>query len=252
MKKNILVILLSATLLTGCEVDLGIIKIGGDQTKEPATEQKQEEQNQNSQENQGENQSSGENQQQGGGEQGGGEQGGGGQQHTDPLEQEYTATVLTSGTQFATLFPGGSHFDTESKKEALFNFLDDQLEYKNLISSIVCDNLHTQKYDSATYMSFGSQNGSGSFKWNSLVKIYRVEVTVQSYAKYVDYTSTYNVDQNSKFYIDEDLCQLTFDSNNLPEMQTYTKNFTEGVTSFTLSSLDGRAFLKDMKITWRG
>ena len=48
MKKNILVILLSAAFLTGCELDFGFIKIGKQVSIEPNTEQKQEENNQNS------------------------------------------------------------------------------------------------------------------------------------------------------------------------------------------------------------
>lgn len=173
----------------------------------------------------------------------------------DPELQTYTATISTSGTEFATAFSAGSHFDTDEKKENLKDYFDNQLEYQNLITSISCDNLHSQKFNSVTYWQFGSGSGVGTFTWNSDVKIYSVEATVLCYAKYDDYHEIYNIDSWSHFLIgdvDQDLTYDTQEGTKIPEEVLVSKSYNSGTKSFTLGSQYGRVFVRELKITWKG
>ena len=173
----------------------------------------------------------------------------------DPDLETYEATVMTSGSDFASNFSSGSHFDTETKISQFKTYLDDQLEYQHLITSISCDNLHSQAYESTTYWQFGSSNGAGSFTWQSDVKIYKVEATVLCFAKYDSYHQIYNIDSWAHFKIDDVDQDLTYDteeSTKLPEEVTFSKSYSSGTKSFTLESQYGRVFVKQLKITWKG
>lgn len=87
MKKNILVILLSAAFLTGCELDLGFIKFGEKENKEPEKQQKQEENNQNQN-------------QEGGNDNGGNQQDGGEQTQNSTVVFDFAnGMTTTSGSK---------------------------------------------------------------------------------------------------------------------------------------------------------
>ncbi len=248
MKKNILVILLSAAFLTGCELDLGFIKIGKQESKEPEAEQKQEENNQNSQENQGEN---GNNEKPEGGEEGGNEQ------QPETHENEYTATISTYGSEisdFAT--SAGVQVDTDLSSGAgnatkLTNCLKAQLEHAECLTSTWFEKINTAEWDEKCIVQIGTGNPSksnfnpGTFKWNSSVKIYRVEITAQCYAK-----PPYSEDSDSKLKIDNGASQALKSGEEL-DFQTVSKDYENGTNSFTIQSVDGRVLLKALKITWR-
>lgn len=173
----------------------------------------------------------------------------------DPNFETYTATIETSGSSFASTFSAGSHFDTEGKINSLKNYFDDQLEYQNLITSVTCDNLHSQAFNSVTYWQFGSGNGPGSFTWNSNVKIYSVEATVLCYAKYDSYHQIYNIDSWAHFLVGDVNQDLTYDTEEgtkIPDEVVVSKSFESGTKSFTLASQDGRVFVKQLRITWKG
>lgn len=168
-------------------------------------------------------------------------------------EQEYTETIMSSGVAFATNFKDGNHFDTETHKEELAQYFYDQVEYENLITKVETDNLHARKFNSNTYLQFGSgSNAVGSFKWISKEKIYKVEFKVCCYAKEDTYHEIVNIDSWSHIAIDSTDYDLTYDGKTLPEMKTFSKEYPEGVTSFTLSSSMGRVLMESMTITWRG
>ena len=261
MKKNILVILLSAALLTGCELDLGFFKIGGDQPKEQETEQKQEENNQNSQENQGENQNSSENQQPGGGEQGGGQQGGG-QQNTDPLEQEYVATIQFSGSLFTNYASGaGVQADSEGypgNETKLQEYCDSKLEYQNLLTSLKCTNLNTAEWNSTVYLCVGTgyyvkdKYKEGTLKWNSGVKIYKVEIKAQAYCTYNDYEHVTMIDSPAHVWIDDKDCSVEATQESELGFKTFSKDYENGVNTFSIKSTGARVLLESITITWRG
>ena len=237
MKKNILLVLLSAALLAGCEFDVTLQKFFGSKKSEEETTQKEEENNGNSQENQG---NSGEN----------GNQNNNQNQPPEIDDSGYTATLVTSGSGFSSTFSAGSHFDTAQKQAQLLEYLCSQLEYTGLIEGLGCTNLHSQTYQE-TYLQFGSGNGVGALAITSNVKIYKVEVKVLCYAKYDDYHNILNVDSWSHFYINDQDNDMTYDGQSAPSVMSFEKVFDSGVDTVTLASKDGRVFLKEMRITWK-
>ena len=242
MKKNIFVILLSSFLLAGCEFNLSFIKLGNSESKEPGMEQNHEENNQNSQENTGENENNNEPQ--------GGEQGENQQQ--DPPINEYVATILTSGSEFASQFSDRTQFGNESGTQNLKNFLAGKLNNSNLLTSLECSTMQALNFKDSRILQIGSGSATGSFVWESAnTKIYKVEATVCCYTKYNDYDNIWVTDSWSHFLIDQDDHDLTYDGAAEPEMVSFSKTYENGTNSFALSNKDGRVFVKEMKITWR-
>ena len=188
--------------------------------------------------------------QSGGEEDQGGKEEGGEEQREDIGEQEYTATVLTSGSDFASCFSSGSHFD--QKEAELKEYFDDQLEYYDLITSVECSLVDSFKWNGETYMKIGTGSGAGEFVWHSDVKIYKVEATVLCYANYDTYHKVNIYDSWSHAVLSGDDFDLTYDGESDPLPTVISKEFSEGVKSFKLENKDGRIFVKDLKITWRG
>ena len=244
MKKNILLLLLSAAFLTGCEVDLGFIKFGSDKSKESETEHNQNQNNENSQENQGENQNPGGNE----GEPQGGEE----QQTPSTVEGEYVATIATSGSSFASQFSDRTQLGNDSGIQNLKAFIEGQLEHSNLLTSLQCSTMQALNYKDTRILQIGSGSTTGSFVWTSATtKIYKVEATVCCYTKYNDYDNIWVTDSWSHFLIDSDDHDLTYDGATEPEMSSFSKEYENGTNSFSFSNQDGRVFIKEMKITWR-
>ena len=238
MKKNILLVLLSAALLAGCEFDVTLQKFFGSKKSEEETIQKEEENNENSQENQG---NSGEN----------GNQNNNQNQPPEIDDSGYTATLVTSGSGFSSTFSAGSHFDTAQKQAQLLDYLSSQLEYTGLIEGLSCTNLHTQEFDDVTYMQFGSQKGVGALGITSGLKIYKVEVKVLCFAKYDSYHNITNIDSSAHFFINDQDNDMSYDGSSNPSVMSFEKSFDEGVDIVTFASKDGRVFLKEMTITWK-
>ena len=250
MKKNILVILLSAALLAGCELDLGFIKIGKEIPTEPETEQKEEEKKENSQENQGEN---GNNEQPEGGEQGGNEQ-----QQPEQTGDAYTALVNTNGKAIETVaVSSGVSIDTSlssgaAKAELFQTALKAQLEYESCLTSITCLTLNTAVWDGVCMIQIGTGNPAknkfnpGTFTWNSSAKIYKVEIDAMCYSKEQGAT-----DSLAHLKVDGTDYSLDVGTNEELEFKTISKEYAQGTKSFTLVSDGGRVLLKSLKITWK-
>ena len=248
MKKNIFVILLSAALLSGCELDLGFIKVGKDESNEPQAEQKQEENSQNSQENHEENQNNNQPE---------GEEQGGNEQQPETPEGEYTATISTYGSEISSFATNaGVQVDTDlssgaNNAQKLTNCLKAQLKYEECLTSTWFQKINTAEWDSKCIVQIGTGNyakdsfNPGTFTWNSTAKIYKVEVTAQCYAK-----PSYSEDSEAKLKIDNDAAQALKVGEEL-EFQTITKDYENGTNSFSIHSVDGRVLLKSLKITWR-
>lgn len=227
MKKNILLIPVLATLMCGCTVDDLMF-----------WKQKEAEQSQNEEKSSG---NTGQNENQG--------------QQNQPQElghNDYTVSLQTSGSGFVAKFPAGSHFDTSAKQESLKGYLESQLQYANLIKSVACTNLHSQAWYNETYLQFGSGSGSGALAFQSDVKIYKVSVKVLCYAKYDSYHQITNIDSWSHFLINDQDNDMTYDGQSNPSVMSFENTFESGVNTFTLASKDGRVFLKEVSITWRG
>lgn len=171
----------------------------------------------------------------------------------EEVEDEYTETIMTSGASFAGSFNNGYHFDTEAHKVELANYFDDQVEYEYLISKVETSNLHSQKFKSETYLQLGSgSNAEGLIKWVSIEKIYKVEINVMCYAKEDTYHGITNIDNWSHIAIDAQDFDLTYDGGTDPEVKTFSLEYPQGTTEFTVKSSMGRVFMKSMSITWRG
>jgi len=250
MKKNILLVLLSASLLTGCELDIRIQRLLGMVKEEPESGQKQEENNQNSHENGGNNGNSS-------GDQGGGNQ----HQQQENLEQEYSTQINTSGADFGVIAQNaGVQMDDNSYKanaDKLKNYFDSKLEYKNLITNLSCTNLNTAEWKNVVYLCIGTgyyandKFVEGILKWTSGEKIYRVEIEAMAYAK-ARSSDTFATDELSHVWIDTDNHSLETATTTEPTIQTFSKEYAEGVTSFAIKSTGSRVLLKSLKITWRG
>ena len=154
--------------------------------------QSTEENKENTQENQG---NSGENKENEGGEdegqqggQGQGEQGGEGEQKPEAGD-EYTAAINTYGasiSSFATA--AGVQVDSDlssgaNNAEKLTACLQAQLKYEECLSDTWFSKINTAVWDGSCIVQVGTGNpakdnfNSGTFKWNSTAKIYKVEET---------------------------------------------------------------------------
>lgn len=251
MKKNILLVLLSASLLSGCELDIAVKRFFGLIKEEP---QQQEDNKENNQENQG---NSGENDKTDGGE-GEGQQGGEGEGEQKPnAGDEYVATISTYGSSISSFATsGGVQVDTDLSSGAnnaakLTACLQAQVKYEECLSGTWFSKINTAIWDNACIVQVGTGNpakdnfNSGTFTWNSTAKIYKVEITAMCYAKV-----GYSEDSSAKIKIDDGSAQALKDGTEL-EFKTLTKEYAEGTNSFTIQSIDGRVFLKSLTITWR-
>lgn len=220
MKKSLLSLLVFPFLLVGCNFEVA-------KNQEPVDEQKEQQQDQEKEQEE--------------------------QEKKENIDQEYTETIETSGVSFATAFSPGYHFDTDAHKEELAEYFYDQVEYENLITEVETDNLHSQKFDSVTYLQFGSGSiANGYIEWKSIEKIYKVEIEVLCYAKEDTYHGITNIDNWSHIAINSTDFDLTYDGKTNPTISKISLDFPDGVTSFKVSSSLGRVFMKDMTITWRG
>lgn len=95
-----------------------------------------------------------------------------------------------------------------------------------------------------------SQNGNIGFVFSKRIK--SVKLNIQGYCKYITYSDSYNVDTDSKFYIDDSLTDLSVNAGFTGELEKkdVTKKYTTPVSSFTIRSLDGRVFVHSMELTY--
>ena len=253
MKKNIILILLSAALLTGCEFDISLQRLFSGKQEEQETQQTDEENSQNSEEKP---QNSEENNNNSGDEGHNGEQGGNNQ--TPIIQNEYVAEIKTSGTaisNFAT--SAGVQVDSDLSSGAgnaakLTSCLKAQLEHEECLSTAWYEKINTGEWDNECIVQIGTGNPAknnfnpGTFKWNSTGKIYKVEITAICYSK-----PSYSEDSNAKLKIDNDEAQaLKSSTEETLQFKTIVKEYENGTNSLTIQSIDGRVFLKALKITW--
>lgn len=165
--------------------------------------------------------------------------------------ETYTKTFdFNTDSKFQKFTDAAGFTDSEENKLALKNYFDDQLKYINLLDSLdlngyLCPRIRLD--DGKHYMQFGSQKVVGSLKWNSTVKIYKVEGEVINYTK-----GEYSVDRNSKFYVDNQEFDLTLDDTETATKKPFSVDYAEGTSNFTLSSTGGRVLLSKLTITWKG
>lgn len=168
------------------------------------------------------------------------------------IEDEYTATIDFHSSKYASLFPEGTNFDNSKKFEELLEYIDEQLDYYDLINELTLVKGQSRKVNSVTYLQIGTGSGDGSLKWSCKEKIYSIEVKAMAYSKYNDYGGVWNVDRNAHIKVAGQDFSLEVPTGE-PEIVTLDPvTFEEGVTDFTISSSGGRVLVSEMKITWRG
>lgn len=166
--------------------------------------------------------------------------------------QEYTTTVLFSGSKYATSFPDGTNFDIQEKFDQLLEYLDDQLEYYDLVNEISCVKCASRRVESETYFQLSTGSSEGHLSWNSKVKIYKVEVEAMNYCKYNSYGGVWNVDNLAHLQIGSKDFSLVMEEGVKPTLKTYSEEFETGINDLYIGSTNGRVLIKQMKITWRG
>ena len=168
-----------------------------------------------------------------------------------PEESTDTKTFFTSGTDF---FGEGTNFTTTStaKNGELLSYINDQMSDGNPFTAISCDTLSGRPWDGINFLQFGSSsNPNGVLQLTSSKKISSIEVEVMCYVKH--YNSTYNIENDSHFHVDDSDFDLSFDSHGgttVPSLVKFTKTYSTAVNSFTFSSSVHRVFLKYFKVTW--
>ena len=232
MKKNALLLLLMGAMLTGCDFF-------------SFTNNGQNQQNNNSQQHEEDHQDDEQHE----------------DDHQEELVTEYTQTIKFSGNDFNEIATaaGVQINDSEypDKVKQLTEYCDSFLEYENLISSLSCTRLNTADWGGKTYLCVGTgyyANGKfseGKLTWNSIEKIYKVQIKAQPYAKENSYSGNI-YDYPAHVWIDSDDHSLEFTSPAEPTLQTFEKTYTDGVTKFTISSTGARVLLDEITITWRG
>ena len=249
MKKNILLVLLSAALLTGCEFDITLQRLFSGKKKEQETQQN----NENSQEKPQENQQSNENQ---GGEQPGneGQEQGGNEQNN---KEEYTVTIKTSGSDFSGIATqAGVQMDDSNYSEnagKLKTYFESKLEHENLLTAISCTKLNTAVWKNVCYLCVGTGYfandafQSGIIHWTSGKSIYKVEIKAMAYAK--EYNGGgFGLDSQSHIWIDSDNHSL--ETNDEPTIQYFSKEYANGTSEFEIKSTGSRVLLESITITW--
>ena len=252
MKKKLLLLVLSAALLGGCDFKLSSLKFW--ETKKPENSQenqgKTEENDQTSEDNHQQEESEKQEEQQ--------------QEERQDLLQEYTATLSTHGLYFNTNFKEGTNFTIagQAKVDELREYLDGSLEYEDLFTSLICDYCTTRKVEGDTYLQIGTGSyakgkfNEGTLTYGSKVKISKVEITAFNYSNpYQDYQTGVtipNVDTECHLMLDDLDLSLELNSNESPVEKKISKEYTDGVNKFTLTATSGRVLIKEMTITWRG
>ena len=230
--KKILIPLLCVSLLTGCDISFE------DERNTP--EQTQTEPQDNTQNNQ----PSGDNNQNQGNDQG--------QQGNQDSGAIYTKTVSFYNGGFT----NSSLNQTQSQQDFVnwFNGEDDILESINYTGYSQLNYIGNE--GEATRFStliLGSASQNGNIKFNFKYDVVSVKVNVQSYTKYIAYTSSWNNDLDSVFYIDSDQYDLSLSAGYTGATDThdYIKSYNPAVKSLTIKSEDGRVFVHSMELQYK-
>lgn len=168
------------------------------------------------------------------------------------VEDEYTATIDFHSSTYASKFPEGTNFDNERKFEELLEYIDDQLEYYDLINTLTLVKGQSRKVNSVTYLQIGTGSGDGSLKWSCKEKIYSIQVKAMAYSKYNDYGKTWNVDREAHLNVAGTDYSLEVSTGEPTILTLDPVTFDQGITDFTISSSGGRVLISEMTITWRG
>lgn len=168
------------------------------------------------------------------------------------IEDEYTAVIDFHSTTYASKFPEGTNIDTAEKFEELLEYIDEQLDYYDLINEITLVKGQSRKVNSVTYLQIGTRSGEGSLTWSCKEKIYSIEIKAMAYSKYNDNSGVWNVDREAHLNVAGTDYSLEVPTGEPTIISLGPVNFASGTTNFTIASSGGRVLISEMKITWRG
>lgn len=178
-----------------------------------------------------------------------------GSENTDENEQKEEQLK----TKIVSFYNGGFTNSTLNQESSQKQFVDWFNKDDELLTSIEYSGFAQMNYignekDSWRFstLTLGSQKSTGSIKFNFSQKIKSIKLNIQGYCKYIEYTDSYSVDKNSKFYLDGDLYDLSVESEATEELEKkdITKEYNPEVTSITISNEDGRVFVHSMELTY--
>ena len=250
--KKILIPLLCVSLLTGCDFTFA------DEAKDPEPAQTEPQDNTpenqngngNQQQSNDNNQPSGDNNQSQGDEGQGNEQGQGNANQNSGTVYTKTVTFYNGG------FTNSSLNQAQSQQNFVnwFNGDDDILESINY--SGYCQLNYVGNEGDANRFStliLGSASQDGEIKLNFKYDVVSVKVNVQSYSKYIPYSSTWSNDINSVFYLDGEQHDLSLSAGYTgdTEKHDFTKSYNPAVKSVTISSEGGRVFVHSMELQYK-
>ena len=255
MKKNILLLLLSAGLLTGCEFDITLQRFFGKGDNEPMEQQSENNEEKELPEDNKENE----------------------KPETDPVgptepetpvdpvqpvdpvtpvepeNGQITATIPFCGSEFSSVTSGKAGYVFADHPDVLQNYCATMLDATNMLSGITFENLNTAMYKNELYLSVGTgyyANGKfkeGLFKWTSLLPLHKVVIKARAYSKLDTGGST---DIQSVVWIDNNSCSLECASDVDPVSKTLSVDYENGTQTFSIKSTGSRVMLESLTITW--
>lgn len=112
--------------------------------------------------------------------------------------------------------------------------------------------------DTQYILSLGSQKKTGELNFKFKYALTSVIVTARAYSKYNSYNEVWNIDHESKLYLDDNLIDLSTSATTFDEMKSisYTYNEykeTDEIKTLTLSTKEEgkRVFIESLTLEWR-
>ena len=78
-----------------------------------------------------------------------------------------------------------------------------------------------------------------------------VKFNIQAYTKYISYSSSWSTDKESKFYLDNDLHDLSVSENGATTKQDVSKTYDPATKQIKIKSEGGRVFVHSMEIKYK-
>ena len=136
----------------------------------------------------------------------------------------------------------GNHIET---------FMNKLNENKTLFTNITQNKAQFASNNEFKTMWIGNADGSGFVEFTTSVTVKKIEVEVQTYFKYDSYNKIMRFDGNTVFSVqDKEIDLATTEVVDASEVKTQAFTFSQGLTTFRLSSNNGRTFLNKLTITY--
>ena len=169
--------------------------------------------------------------------------------HPEPAE------IITKTYDFTnTSISNGAHLDDASQMETFVNYLNGNDSYITDVVASKCDFKTIPHNDNnKTVLCVGTASSEGSITFTFSYQIQQISLVLQGYHKYIESSSSYSMDANSKLYINDEshLYELGSKDTNPPEKVTANITFDELTNQITLYNLDAtqRAYVYSMEVT---